>query len=217
MALLLVYRLRRNAVFFIKRFLYLPPPVRFIDGALHGIRQPVCVHHHMTVLVPGRPPDSLHHGRIAAQKTFLVRIQNSNTAHFRQVQAFPQQVDTHQHIKLAFPQCINNLGPFNSSYIGMKIAHPHFVLFQIIRQVLRHPLGQGGHQHTLTPFNGLADLAHQVIDLSFNGTHFHMGIQQAGRPDDLLHHLGRLAQFIIRGSCGNINHLVDSLIEFFKG
>ena len=99
----------------------------------------------------------------------------------------------------------------------MEIAHPHFVLFQIIRQVLRHPLGQGGHKHTLTPFNGLADFAHQVIDLSFDGTHFHMGIQQAGRPDDLLHHLGCFAQFIIRGSCGNINHLVDSLIEFFKG
>ena len=145
----------------------------------------------MAVFVPGRPPDGLYHGRIAAEEAFLVRIQNGNAAYLRQIQSFPEQVDAYQHIELPGPQFVNDLCPFNGSDIRVKVTYPDVVLFQVIRQVLRHPFGQGGHQYPFPLGYGLADLPHQVVDLSFNRPHFNLRVQQSGRTDDLLHYLLR--------------------------
>ena len=46
-------------------------------------------------------------------------------------------------------------------------------------------------------FDALANLVQQVVDLTFHGTHFDFGIDQAGRADDLLdHHAGGFRQLI---------------------
>ena len=131
----------------------------------------------MTVLIPGRPPNGLHHCRITAQEAFFIRVQNGNTTHFRQVQSFPQQVDPHQYVKLTAPQGVNDLGPFNGGNIGMQIAYTDLILLQIFGQVFRHPFGQCGNQRPFALRRGLFNFRHQVIDLSLNRANFNFRIQ----------------------------------------
>ena len=62
-------------------------------------------------------------------------------------------------------------------------------VFQVFRQVLRHLLGQGGHQHPLVPGGPGPDLVHQVVDLPLHGPDLHPRVQQARGTDHLLHQL----------------------------
>ena len=62
------------------------------------------------------------------------------------------------------------------------------VLLEVVGQVLRHPLGQGGHQDPLPPFLAEPDLVEQVIHLPFHRANLYLGVHQEGGPDDLLHH-----------------------------
>ena len=54
---------------------------------------------------------------LVAEKTGLVRIQDSNQTHFRKIQTFTEQVDTYQHVIFASPQVLHDLYAFNSVYV----------------------------------------------------------------------------------------------------
>ena len=69
-------------------------------------------------------------------------------------------------------------------------SYPH--LEQVVGEVLRHLLRQGRDQHPLLAHRPLLDLVEQVVDLSLRRPDHHFGINQAGGPDDLLHHLSRV-------------------------
>ena len=71
--------------------------------------------------------------------------------------------------------------------IGVQIGHLHPQLLIILRELLGHALGEGGHQHALPPLHALTDLFKQVIDLAAHRPHAELGVHQAGGPDDLLH------------------------------
>jgi len=52
----------------------------------------------------GTAPNRLDERRGAPQKSFFVRIQNGHQRHFRQIQAFAQQIDSMRHVKFPAPQ-----------------------------------------------------------------------------------------------------------------
>ena len=57
----------------------------------------------------------------------------------------------------------------------------------------------------------------QVVHLAADGPHFHLRIEQAGGADDLLdHRAGRLGQLIRARRGGNVDDLVDAILEFFE-
>ncbi len=59
-------------------------------------------------------------------------------------------------------------------------------LLVVLREVLRHALGQRRDEHALAPGRDLANLAQQVVDLPGDRPHVDDRIDQSGRPDDLL-------------------------------
>jgi hypothetical protein len=71
----------------------------------------------------------------------------------------------------------------------VHVAGPDAVLEQVIREVLGHLDGQGGDQDAFVALDAFCDLAHKVVDLVLRGPHLDLGIDEAGRTDDLLDYL----------------------------
>ena len=61
-----------------------------------------------------------------------------------------------------------------------------------------------------------ADLGHQVVDLAPGRAHLDLGVDQAGRADDLLGHVGRVAQLVGAGRGRDEQHLRHPLQELVE-
>ena len=100
--------------------------------------------------------------------------------------------------------------------VVVHIAHLDARRLEIGGEVLRHALGQGGHQYPLVPGGAVVDLADQVVDLPLHRADLHLRIQQARGADDLLHDLAGTGAFVVPGGGGDIHHLVYSLFKLLK-
>ena len=69
-----------------------------------------------------RPAHGLNKGFFSAQETFLVGVENRYQRYFRHIQAFPQQVNSHQHIKFTQPQIADDLNPLHRIDIRVQIT-----------------------------------------------------------------------------------------------
>ena len=79
-----------DAVFGVVRDLQLAATVGLRDGSLHGIGHLVGVHHHLPADVAGGAPDGLDQRRLAAQKAFLVRVEDRHQRHLGKVEPLAQ-------------------------------------------------------------------------------------------------------------------------------
>src|SRR5205807_9548149 len=86
--------------------------------------------------------DGPDQGAGVAQIALLVRVQDGDEGDLGQVQAFPQQVDSHQDVEGAQPQVTQDLHPLQRVDVEVQVVdlHPH--LSQVVGQVLGHLLGQ---------------------------------------------------------------------------
>jgi hypothetical protein len=119
----------------------------------------------------------LDKGLLRAQKSFFVGIQYGYQRHFRQVQSFAQKIDADQNIKFATSQIAQNLYPLKRFNIRMQVTNAHTDFGKVLRQILRHPLGQSCYQNTLMLFRALATLFEQMVDLPFYRMNFHFRIK----------------------------------------
>ena len=87
---------------------------------------------------------------------------------------------------------------------------------QIVGQLLGHALGQRGHQRALVTPGALADLVHQVVDLALGRPDLNLRIEQAGGPDDLLHHLRECFSLVGAGRGRGVDRLVDVVLELLE-
>src|SRR5260370_1022424 len=100
----------------------------------------------------------------------------------------------------------------------MQIAALDANLRKILGQILGHALRQRGDQHALTFLRAYANLFQQVIHLALHRTNFHLRVHQTCWPNDLFHdYAPRLRQLIRPGSCGDVHHLIDTVLEFLEG
>src|SRR5665213_1053647 len=90
-------------------------------------------------------------------------------------------------------------------------------LAKVLGQILRHPFGQGGDQDTLLLYYPFANAFDQKIDLALGRPYLHRGIDQPGRADHLLHHLGTVGVFVRTWGGGDIDRLTDGLLELDEG
>lgn len=87
---------------------------------------------------------------------------------------------------------------------------------QVHRQILGHFLGQGRHKDPLLSGSAGIDFPNQVIDLPLDGPHLHLRIQQPRGPNDLLYDLSGTGALVLARSGGDIDHLIDLLVELFE-
>ena len=101
-----------------------------------------------------------------AQKAFFVGVKDRHQRHLGQVEPFAQQVDADHHIVHAQPQVAQDLTTLERIDIGVQVLRADTHLFEVIRQLLGHALGQRRHQRALPDVDALLDLAEQVVDLA---------------------------------------------------
>ena len=144
-----------DAVLSVIGHLYAPAAFRFFHGPCHGGGYGIGVEDDPGFGISCGPADGLYKGGLRTQEAFLIRIQNGDQSHLRQVQSLPQQIDAHQHVKVSQPQIPNDLHAVQCIDIAVHIPDPDSHALQIFRQVLRHAFGQGGDQGTRALINNL--------------------------------------------------------------
>ncbi len=159
---------------------------------LHCLGLPVGVHQHPPVDVARRPADRLHEAGLAAQEALLVGVEDGDQGDLGQVEPLAQQVDPDQHVVLAEAQVADDLDPFQGVDLRVQVADLDPVLEQVVGQVLGHLLGQGRDQYPVAALGDALDLVHQVVDLVAGLAQVDLGIDDPGRPHDLLDDPGRL-------------------------
>ena len=164
-------------------------PLGLVDGLAHRVGDAVAVEDRLAVGITCGPPHRLDQRTFGAQEAFLVGVEDRHQRHLGNIQPLAQQVDTDQHVELAQAQVADDLDPLHRVDVRVQVAHLDVVFVEILGQVFRHPLGQGGDQHPLAHGGAQTDLRQQVVHLGRGRTHLDLGIQQAGGTYHLLHHL----------------------------
>src|SRR5262249_23682517 len=105
----LAYALGRDVVLDVECLLLLAPAVGLGDRALHRAGDRVGIEDDSAVDVAGGAADGLDQAGLAAQKTFLVGVEDRDQRAFRDVETFAQQVDADQRVERAEPQIADDL------------------------------------------------------------------------------------------------------------
>ena len=71
----------------------------------------------------------------------------------------------------------------------MQIPDPDTVVSKVLGQVLGHPFGQGGNQYAVTQGSTPGDFRQYVVHLVTRRAYLDLGVNQAGRTDNLLDYL----------------------------
>ena len=97
----------------------------------------------------------------------------------------------------------------------MQVFHIKPSLTQVLAKVFGHALSQGGGEGALASFRSFADFANEIFNLPIDRADLHLGIDETGRPNDLLgNHCGYI-KFVLRGCRGNVNCLPSDLFKLF--
>ena len=171
--------------------------VGLVDRLAHRVGVLVGVHQHRAADVARRAPDRLDQRGLPAQEALLVGVEDRHQRDLGEVEPLAQQVDADEHVVLAQPQLADDLDPLERVDLGVQVADLEAHLEQVVREVLAHLLGERGDQRALVAVDALADLPHQVVDLVARLAHLDLGVDDAGRADDLLDDLRRVRALVL--------------------
>ena len=182
----LVHRARRDAQRQVVRDLLGTAAFGLADGRRHRVGHLVGVQDGAAVDVARRAADGLDQRPLGAQEAFLVGVEDGHQADLGQVQSLAQQVDADQHVEGAQPQVAQDLHALHGVDVAVQVTHLDAVVGQVFGELLGHALGQRRDQHAFVVVDAVADLLQHVVDLARRGAHFHFGVDQPGRPHQLL-------------------------------
>ncbi|MBV6417344.1 MAG: hypothetical protein CMLOHMNK_02006 [Steroidobacteraceae bacterium] len=166
--------------------------------------------------VARRAADRLDQRIVGPQEALLVGIEDRDQRDLRHVEAFAQQVDAHQHVELAEAQVADDLGAFDGLHVGVQVAHPHVVLVQVFREVLRHALGERRDQHALVALHAQVDFGQHVIDLRPHRANLDFRIDEPGGTHHLLDRLRRMPLLVRPRRRGHEDHLRRDRLPFLE-
>src|SRR6185503_19408732 len=158
----------------------------FGDGALHRAGDLVGIEDHLAVDVARGAADGLDQRGFAAQKAFLVGVEDRDQRAFGNVEAFAQQIDADQRVERAEAKVADDLDALDGVDVRVHVADANALLVQIFGEVFRHPLGQHRYEAAIAGLRRRADFADEVVDLGAGRADVDRRIDQPGRADHLL-------------------------------
>src|SRR6266496_3947851 len=179
-------RLRSDAVLLVVFQLFRAPIFRNRHEPFHALGDLIGEQHYFTVHMTRGATCGLNEGSLAAQKTFLVRVQNAHQRNFGKIEAFPEQVDTDENIEIRRAQSAQNFHSLDCVDITMQVPNFQSDVAQIISQIFRCSLGQRCYQNSLAFFHALTAELNRLVDLILERLKRDFRIEQSGRTDDLL-------------------------------
>src|SRR5680860_325677 len=121
-----------------------------------------------------------------------------------------------QDIHFSQSELPDNVHALQSIYLRMQVSNPKPNLQEVVRQVLRHLLGERGDQCPFPLLRAHTYLIHEVINLVASGTDFHCRIQESRGPDQLLHLLRGNGNLPVSRSSGGKDALGYRLYELLE-
>ena len=128
----LIEPLRHDAVLFVVALLFLPSTLGLANGFGHGGGDLIAVEDGLAVDVARRAADGLDQRAFRTQEALFIRIQDRHQRHLRHIQPLTQQVDPHQHVKLAKTQVADDFHALDGVDIRVQIAHALAVLLKVL-------------------------------------------------------------------------------------
>ena len=159
-------------------------------------------------------PDGLDQGAVAAKVTLLVGVEDADERHLGKVEAFAQQVDADQHVEDSEAEVADDLDALERVDIAVQITNLDARLAQIVGEVLGHLLGQRRDEAALVTLDAQAHLRDEVVDLPVRLLDLDGGIDESGRPDDLLHDLGGVLLLVRARRRAHVDDLPDHRVPF---
>ena len=144
---------------------FLAAAVGFGDSALHRAGDLVGIEDHLAVDIARGAADGLDQRGFAAQKSFLVGIEDRDQRAFGNVEAFAQEVNADQRVEGAEPEIADDLDALDGIDIAVHVAHTDALLMQIFGEVFRHAFCQDGDEAAIAGLGGGADFADEIVDL----------------------------------------------------
>jgi len=98
----------------------------------------------------------------------------------------------------------------------MQVADLDAQLMEVVREVLGHLLGERRDEHPLAALDPTLDAVHQIVDLALGGMDLDARIDDAGRADELLHHLLAALELVGTGRRAHVDDLVQVRLELLE-
>ena len=115
-----------------------------------------------------------------AQETLLVGVEDGDERHLGEVEAFAQEVDAHEAVELALAKASEDGHALERVDVAVQVLHADARLVEVGGEVLGAALGESGHEHAVAFLGHLADLGHEVVDLSLERAYLDLGVEEAG-------------------------------------
>ena len=90
-------------------------------------------------------------------------------------------------------------------------------LAQVVGEILGHLLRERCDEGALPALDAQPQLGEEVVDLAFRLADLDLGVDEARRPDDLLHDLWRMLELVGTRRRGHVDGLVETLLELLEG
>ena len=158
----------------------------------------------------------LDDGGLAAQKTFFVRVENGDERGFGNVQPFAQEVDADEHVEVAAAQTAQDFDALDRVDVRVQVFRAQAAFPHEFADVLAHALRERRDERAFASFRGERRFVNDVLDLPFDRAHFHHGIEQSRRADDLLGDDGGIFQLERGGRRGDEDRLPDERVKFVR-
>ena len=151
---------------FVIRHLFLTSALSLNYCALHRRSDGVGIHDNLAVRVSRRASYRLYQRCFGAQEALLVGVKNYNERDLGNIQSLAQQVYAYEHIKLAEAQIADDFHSLYRINIVMHIAHFYAEIFEIIRQILCHLLGERSQKNALFALDSYIYLGYNIVYLT---------------------------------------------------
>lgn len=117
----------------------------------------------------------------------LIGIDDSDVGYFRQIQSFPEEIDSYDDFDLAQSQILEDLEPIERIDLAVEVGDLHSIGSEILGKLLARFLGQRGYESPLSPFPDFCYIPHHIVYHEIHLRDLQQGVQQSGRTDDLLY------------------------------
>ena len=132
-------------------------------------------------------------------------------------ESFSQEVDPDQHIELSQPERTQNLDALERVDLRMEVPDANVEFQEIVGEILGHLLRERGDEGALPALDAQPELGEEVVDLAFRLADLDLRVDEARRPDDLLHDLWRMLELVGTWRRGHVDGLVETLLELLEG
>ena len=104
-------------------------------------------------------------GGLAAQETFLVRIQNADQGNFGKIETFTKQIDSDENVEIGCAKAAQDFDALDRVDVAMQVAHFQSDISQVIGQIFGGSFRQCRYQYSLAFFHTLTAKFDRIIDL----------------------------------------------------